>query len=100
MSSIQYGEIITLAKPPHPSNVALTGLRQKWTDEVLTWKSDNVPVIPLKYDSKYVEHKTFFVHRGGSFAYHPSKVTVKNHFPTDLGFVFTVHKGQGRTLER
>eukprot|EP00957_Ditylum_brightwellii_P207532 15353403-Ditylum_brightwellii.AAC.1 len=73
MRSVPYGEIITLTKPPYSCNVALIGLRQKWTDEVLTWESYNVPVIPLNYDSKYLEHKTFFVLGGGSFAYHPSK---------------------------
>eukprot|EP00957_Ditylum_brightwellii_P119801 9140610-Ditylum_brightwellii.AAC.1 len=73
MNSVPYGEIITLTKPPHSCNVALTGLRQKWIGGVLTWESDNVPVIPLKYDNKYAKHKTDFVHGGGSFAYHPSK---------------------------
>eukprot|EP00957_Ditylum_brightwellii_P055218 4185804-Ditylum_brightwellii.AAC.1 len=100
MSSVPFGEIITLTKPPYSCNVALTGLSQKWTDKVLTWESNNVPVIPLKYDSKYAEHKPYFVCVRGSFAYRPSKVTVKNHFPKDLGFAFTVHKEQGRTLER
>eukprot|EP00957_Ditylum_brightwellii_P141515 10780668-Ditylum_brightwellii.AAC.1 len=66
MSSLPYGGIITLTKPPCVCNVTLTELRQKWIDDVLTWDSDHVSVIPLKYDSKCTERKPSFVCGGGS----------------------------------
>eukprot|EP00957_Ditylum_brightwellii_P127092 9689239-Ditylum_brightwellii.AAC.1 len=72
MNSVPYEEIITLTKPPYSYNVALTELRQKWTDEVLTWESDNVPVISLKYDlfhANLLQYVYYALHLGPFLTY-------------------------------
>lgn len=117
------GGVITLKKPPEIINVEvfpdLEGdddntknlnrrLRQEWTygrieegDEGVD--GDRRVIIPVAKDSN-LKTKSEPVRGAGTARkgtkYHPSSVSLKDHFPLELGFAMTVHKAQGRTIRR
>jgi len=122
-SRVPPGGVITLNKPPEIINVEvfpdLEGdddntkdlnrrLRREWThgrieDGDEGEDGDRRVIIPVAKDSS-LKTKSEPVRGAGTAGrgtkYHPSSVSLQDHFPLELGFAMTVHKAQGRTIRR
>lgn len=108
------GDVITLSYPPVAVNVEIQMSHEVVSKQVreslksfslasrpiyTKWKKDHTTyIIPLwKYSCKQDSSDTTV--RGGE-GFSASKVRLRRHFPVEPAFAITVHKSEGRTMER
>ncbi|KAL7549421.1 hypothetical protein ACHAWF_014405, partial [Thalassiosira exigua] len=116
------GEVVTFQEPPDMINVELfqnfpdgdDKARAKNEENRRTWRggsitNDGTIVIPIrKCRSKELKWKNSDVRGGNGLRYYPSKVSLADHFPIELGFSVTIHNSQchgavnlkGRTIPK
>ena len=121
--SLPYGDIITLTEPPATIHIVPTPpsthspiMKAKLstiTNHLLSCSiettQDGLPILPLfpatsTMSQAYAKSIKLKVREytvpGLSGSYLPSKISIRDHFPFDLGFAMTIHKAQGRTLDK
>ena len=121
--SLPHGSIITLMEPPASIHVVpnsfsthspvmeakLSTINNYLLSCSVETTHDGRPILPLfpgnsptsQCYAKPINLKLReYTVPGSSGLYLPSKITVREHFPFDLGFAMTIHKAQGRTLNK
>lgn len=100
LNSCKPGEIITLTRPPASVNVSLDPKDftqdQLKTLQGLSIFEDSI-VLPIIQGG--TRPKENVIVRGGD-NFRPSKVYIQPHFPLEPAFAITVHKAEGRTMEK
>ena len=100
------GSVIHLDEPPLAVNVVLVDenegqnvtrrSKRHWKQVTLDNKGGIViPILPVRKNDRW----TRTIVPGGE-GYPPSRIKLKSHFPIELAFAITIHKAQGRTLDR
>ena len=59
---------------------------------------DDNPVIPIYHKSCRWDTRSTVIHGGSGFQ--PSRAIFRQYFPVEPAFAITVHKGEGRTMDR
>jgi hypothetical protein len=106
--SLPIGSVITLSELPLAINVILvdeeSGKNEKTKkSNIARWKSHTlvkdrvvVPILPQRY-KKNPWDKTIV---SGGDGFLPSRVKIRAHFPIEPAFAITIHKAQGRTINK
>ena len=99
----QAGEIITLPNPPRIVNITINkDVQEHFSEEqlqIIKERSIDPEAIVLPIRPGGTKEKEDIPIPGGP-GYEPSRVTIRGLFPLDPGFSMTVHKAEGRTMER
>ena len=91
-----FGSILYLEKPPYAINVEIMDANiYKWNK--FSMYTDKA-VIPIFSNKSLQKWKTTSI-MGGEY-YSPSRVEIHSIFPLEPGFAITIHKAQGRTIEK
>lgn len=96
MKNSAFGTILYLEKPPYAINVEIMDANlYQWKQ--FSMRTDKA-VIPI-FSSKSLQRwkKTSIM---GTQYYSPSRVEIRSIFPLEPGFAITIHKAQGRTIEK
>jgi len=114
VEALPFGSIISLHEPPLAINVQLTKLDGRnasfgsGVDPILVLRekasllpkdSSDMPVVPLLVDT-LAKRKDYYIPNEPGCYGHSKLCNVQNPFPFDLAFAMTIHKAQGRTLEK
>ena len=106
------GSIITLNTPPLSVNVIPFPKHdndKEQSDDMQTDLQDHsiattengnivIPIIHSHADKK--DYKTCLVRGGAKYSFRPCLVDIVDYFPIELSFAMTIHKAQGRTIQR
>jgi hypothetical protein len=97
------GDVITLTRPPAFVNVCLVD-EEESVEKTQLWHNDTIVqgkvIIPILANRHRVQDHDSKTIVPGGFLYRASKVDIRSNFPLEPAFAITVHKAQGRTMEK
>ena len=96
LNNTPFGTVLYLEEPPYAVNVEIVNVnKNKWkTFSICT----NKTVIPILQNRSYSKWKKRQIMGGEN--YQPSRVEVRPLFPLEPGIAITIHKAQGRTIQK
>ena len=96
LNSEPLGAILYLDEPPYAINVEIVNVNtNKWEQFSICTDKTVIPILQNKTYSKWKQTSIM-----GGENYQPSRVEVCSIFPLEPGIAITIHKAQGRTIQK
>ena len=96
MNNEPYGNVLYLEDPPHDVNVEIMNVnKNKWKLFAICTDKTVIPILQNNPFSKWKQRQIM-----GGKHFQPSRVEVRPLFPLEPGIAITIHKAQGRTIQK